>query len=158
MNHLQKDIDSLESERHHLRENLKAHSTKKGDTKQPITFGITNFFLENSEGFFRISFIFEKATDLLKQMFFLNFVDTTASTPFVAQELTILKKALHNERSERIKVQAAEMEKILKNLAPIHVPQPKDNRINDLEKDLMKVKHVSYFIEISSSIRYCLIK
>lgn len=39
MNHLQKDIDSLESERHHLRENLKAHSVKKGDTKQPITFG-----------------------------------------------------------------------------------------------------------------------
>lgn len=39
MNHLQKDIDPLESERHHLRENLKAHSVKKGDTKQPITFG-----------------------------------------------------------------------------------------------------------------------
>lgn len=39
MNHLQKDIDSLESERHHLRENLKAHATKKGDIKQPITFG-----------------------------------------------------------------------------------------------------------------------
>lgn len=39
MNHLQKDIDSLESERHHLRENLKAHSVKKGDIKQPITFG-----------------------------------------------------------------------------------------------------------------------
>lgn len=39
MNHLQKDIDSLESERHHLRENLKAHSAKKGDVKQPITFG-----------------------------------------------------------------------------------------------------------------------
>lgn len=39
MNHLQKDIDSLESERHHLRENLKAHSVKKGDVKQPITFG-----------------------------------------------------------------------------------------------------------------------
>lgn len=60
----------------------------------------------------------------------------------MAQELTILKKALHNERSERIKTQAAEMEKILKNLSPIHVPQPKDNRISNLEKDLMKVKHV----------------
>lgn len=34
------------------------------------------------------------------------------------------------------------MEKILKNLSPIHVPQPKDNRISNLEKDLMKVKHV----------------
>lgn len=69
-------------------------------------------------------------------------LDTTVSTPFVAQELTVLKKALHDERAERIKVQAAEMEKILKNLAPIHVPQPKDNRINDLERELMKVKHV----------------
>lgn len=35
------------------------------------------------------------------------------------------------------------MEKILKNLTPIHVPQPKDNRISELEKDLIKVKHVS---------------
>lgn len=61
----------------------------------------------------------------------------------MAQELTVLKKALHNERAERIRTQAAEMEKILKNLKPIHVPQPKDNRINELEKDLMKVKHVS---------------
>lgn len=61
----------------------------------------------------------------------------------MAQELTVLKKALHDERAERIKVQATEMEKILKNLAPIHVPQPKDNRISDLEKELMKVKHVS---------------
>lgn len=47
MNHLQKDIDSLESERHHLRENLKAHSTKKGDVKQPITFG-KRFFHNSS--------------------------------------------------------------------------------------------------------------
>lgn len=69
--------------------------------------------------------------------------DPSASPSFVAQELTLLKKALHDERSERIRVQATEMEKILKNLAPIYVPQPKDNRINDLEKDLMKVKHVS---------------
>lgn len=71
------------------------------------------------------------------------FTETNISTPFVAQELTVLKKALHNERSERIRIQAAEMEKILKNLTPIHVPQPKDNRINELEKDLIKVKHVS---------------
>lgn len=54
-----------------------------------------------------------------------------------------MKKALHDERAERIRIQATEMEKVLKNLAPIHVPQPKDNRIIELEKDLMKVKHVS---------------
>lgn len=60
----------------------------------------------------------------------------------MAQELTILKKALHDERAERIRIQATEMEKVLKSLTPIHVPQPKDNRINELEKDLLKVKHV----------------
>lgn len=68
--------------------------------------------------------------------------DTHVSTPFVAQELSILKKALHDERAERIRIQATEMERILKNLAPIHVPQPKDNRISELENELMKVKHV----------------
>lgn len=71
-------------------------------------------------------------------------LDPSASPSFVAQELTLLKKALHDERSERIRVQAVEMEKILKNLTPIYVPQPKDNRINELEKDLVKVKHVSF--------------
>lgn len=80
------------------------------------------------------------------------FTETNISTPFVAQELTVLKKALHNERSERIRIQAAEMEKILKNLTPIHVPQPKDNRINELEKDLIKVKHVSWNLEKASKI------
>lgn len=40
MNHLQKDIDSLESERINLREHLKTYSAKKGDTKQPVTFGM----------------------------------------------------------------------------------------------------------------------
>lgn len=79
-------------------------------------------------------------------------IETNVSTPFVAQELTILKKALHDERAERIRVQAAEMEKVLKSLAPIHVPQPKDNRIIELEKDLMKVKHVRFDIIVSESI------
>lgn len=61
----------------------------------------------------------------------------------MAHELTLLKKALHDERSERMRIQAAEMEKILKNLAPVNVPKPKDNRIIELEKDLIEVKHVS---------------
>lgn len=37
---MQKDIDSLESERINLREHLKTYSSKKGDTKQPVTFGM----------------------------------------------------------------------------------------------------------------------
>lgn len=41
MNHLQKDIDTLEMEKRDLRENLKVHGgTKKGDAKQTTTYGI----------------------------------------------------------------------------------------------------------------------
>lgn len=135
MNHLQKDIDQLEVERINLKENLKAHSTKKGDVKQPITFGKPKIILEIK--LFRTEFNNNQTFNDL----FVS-IETNVSTPFVAQELTILKKALHDERAERIRIQATEMEKVLKSLAPIHVPQPKDNRINELEKDLMKVKHV----------------
>lgn len=56
--------------------------------------------------------------------------------------MNLLKKALNDERTERMKVQAAEMMKTLNNLKPIHVPKTKDNRILELEKDLMQVKHV----------------
>lgn len=53
-----------------------------------------------------------------------------------------MKKAFNDERAERIKLQANEMSKVLSKLTPIYVPQVKDNRINDLEKELIKVKHV----------------
>lgn len=90
------------------------------------------------------SLLFSLKCNFQTQLFIDLFIsiETNVSTPFVAQELTILKKALHDERAERIRIQAAEMEKVLKSLTPIYVPQPKDNRINELEKDLMKVKHV----------------
>lgn len=43
MNHLQKDIDTLEMEKRDLRENLKVHGgTKKGDAKQSTTYGSGN--------------------------------------------------------------------------------------------------------------------
>lgn len=44
MDHLQNDIDSLESERGALREKLKVYSNKKGDLKATIAFG--KMFLE----------------------------------------------------------------------------------------------------------------
>lgn len=77
-------------------------------------------------------------------MSFLIFViaDITAGSPYIAQELSLLKKAFNDERSERLKLQASEMKSILNNLTPIYVPQPKDNRIMELEKDLAKVKYV----------------
>lgn len=70
-------------------------------------------------------------------------LDINASSPYIAQELDILKKALHHERDERMRVQANELHKTLKNLQHLHVPKLKDNKIDNLEKELHKVKHVS---------------
>lgn len=70
-------------------------------------------------------------------------LDITANSPYIVQELSLLKKAFNDERNERIKLQAAEMKKILGRLAPIYVPKPKDERIADLEKDLSKAKYVN---------------
>ena len=69
-------------------------------------------------------------------------LDITASSPYIAQELSLLKKAFNDERNERMQLQASEMKKVLSQLTPIHVPQPKDERINVLEQDLAKVKYV----------------
>ncbi|XP_021708546.1 dynactin subunit 1 isoform X3 [Aedes aegypti] len=68
-------------------------------------------------------------------------LDISASSPYIAQELSLLKKAFKDERSERLKVQANEYKKILANLEPLHVPQPKDERIEQLEQEITKVKH-----------------
>lgn len=70
-------------------------------------------------------------------------LDISASSPYIVQELSLLKKAYNDERSDRLKLQATELKKILDNLEPIYVPKPKDNRIDELEKQLHKVKYVS---------------
>lgn len=105
MDHLQTDIDSLESERGVLREKLKGYGNKKGDLKSTTAF------------------------------------DITASSPYIAQELSLLKKAFTNERDERLRLQALEYRNMLNQLEPIHVPQQKDERIIELEKDIAKVKY-----------------
>lgn len=114
MDHLQSDIDSLETERGALRDKLKVHSTKKSDLKTTTA------------------------------------LDITSSSPYIAQELDLLKKALNDERDERMKIQANEYQKILRNLKPLHVPKVKDNRIDALENELQKVKYVncSYIYKI----------
>jgi dynactin 1 len=73
-------------------------------------------------------------------------LDITASSPFIAQELLLLKKALNDEREERMKLQAEQYQKILRGLKPLHVPKIKDHRINALEDELRKVKYVSTVI------------
>lgn len=45
MDHLQNDIDSLESERGALREKLKVYNSKKGDLKASTAFGMGFIFV-----------------------------------------------------------------------------------------------------------------
>ncbi|XP_041766748.1 dynactin subunit 1 isoform X2 [Anopheles merus] len=68
-------------------------------------------------------------------------LDISASSPYIAQELSLLKRAFKDERAERLKVQANEYRKILAGLEPLHVPQPKDERIQELEQKITRVKH-----------------
>uniref|UniRef100_A0A182MM21 Dynactin subunit 1 n=1 Tax=Anopheles culicifacies TaxID=139723 RepID=A0A182MM21_9DIPT len=68
-------------------------------------------------------------------------LDISASSPYIAQELSLLKRAFKDERTERLKVQANEYRKILAGLEPLHVPQPKDERIQELEQKITRVKH-----------------
>ncbi|XP_050068192.1 dynactin subunit 1 isoform X3 [Anopheles maculipalpis] len=68
-------------------------------------------------------------------------LDISASSPYIAQELSLLKRAFKDERTERLKVQANEYRKILAGLEPLHVPQPKDDRIQELEQEITRVKH-----------------
>lgn len=71
-------------------------------------------------------------------------LDISASSPYIAQELSLLKKAYNDERTERLKLQANEFKKVLDNLEPIYVPKPKDQRIDELERELHRVKYVSF--------------
>lgn len=108
MDHLQSDIDYLETERGALREKLKGYNSKKGDLKTTTA------------------------------------LDITASSPYIAQELVLLKKALNDEREERMKLQAKELENTLKSLKPLHVPKVKDHRLNELDEELRRVKYVRH--------------
>ncbi|XP_058118563.1 dynactin subunit 1 [Anopheles ziemanni] len=105
MDHLQSDIDSLESEKSSLRDKLKTFSSRKVDLKTTTA------------------------------------LDISANSPYIAQELSLLKRAFKDERAERLKVQATEYRKILAGMEPLHVPQPRDDRIQQLEQEVTRVKH-----------------
>ncbi|KFB39612.1 AGAP004194-PA-like protein [Anopheles sinensis] len=68
-------------------------------------------------------------------------LDISANSPYIAQELSLLKRAFKDERAERLKVQATEYRKILAGMEPLHVPQPRDDRIQQLEQEVTRVKH-----------------
>lgn len=67
--------------------------------------------------------------------------DITPSSPYIEQELQLLKKAFVRERDERLKLQAKDYQKILSSLEPIHIPRPKDRRIDELDQKLTEIKH-----------------
>lgn len=96
--------------------------------------------LENDRGMLRDKLKgFSKKGDLKTT----TALDISASSPYIAQELILLKKALNDEREERMKLQAKELEKTLKSLKPLHVPKVKDTRLNELDDELRRVKYVS---------------
>jgi dynactin 1 len=70
-------------------------------------------------------------------------LDITASSPHIAQELTLLQKALKDERETRMQLQSQEYEKMLKSLAPLHAPKPRDAKLDALDDELRKVRYVS---------------
>jgi len=80
-------------------------------------------------------------------------LDITASSPYIAQELSLLQKALRSERDERMKIQAQDYEKILKNLKPLHVPKLRDPKLEALDDELRKVKYVSHCLNVIESKR-----
>ncbi|XP_013107248.1 dynactin subunit 1 [Stomoxys calcitrans] len=121
MDHLQSDIEALESEKINLREKLKltsGGSAKRSDS----SFLSTTAPSANSTN---TSFS----------------THTTGATPLIAEELQLLKHVFNSERNERLRLQAEQIKLKLKKFDPIFVPQPKDKRIIELEAELTKMKH-----------------
>ncbi|CAD7006230.1 unnamed protein product [Ceratitis capitata] len=117
LDHLQSDIEALESEKSTLREKLK---TTGGGPKR---FADSSLTTTSSSG---AAFAHH---------------GVTGSTPIIAEELQLLKTVLHNERNTRLRMQAQQIREKLKKFEPIHVPQPKDKRITELEGELTRMKH-----------------
>ncbi|XP_017488856.1 PREDICTED: dynactin subunit 1 [Rhagoletis zephyria] len=116
LDHLQSDIEALETEKSTLREKLKS----SGGTKR---FADSSLSTTGGSGAAYVSH------------------GVSGSTPLIAEELQLLKTVLHNERNARLRMQAQQIRDKLKKFEPIHVPQPKDKRITELESELTRMKH-----------------
>lgn len=112
--HLQSDINQLESERTSLREKLKTVNTKR--TTSPSESEDQNISSNLSSS-------------------------VVNSAPHIIDEMNLMKSLLREERSKRLHIQANDMKNKLKKLEPIFVPKPRDKRIIELEKELHKMKH-----------------
>ncbi|XP_030372447.1 dynactin subunit 1 [Scaptodrosophila lebanonensis] len=119
MDHLQSDIDALESEKSDLRDKLKLNSS--GGKSQISDLSGHNISTASSGN--------------------VSYTAPAGTAPMVAEELQLLKCAFNNERNERLRLQAQDMRAKLQQFEPIYVPQPQDQRINALESQLTKMKH-----------------
>lgn len=112
--HLQSDINQLESERTSLREKLKTVNTKRGNAHSESEDQTITPSMPSS---------------------------VISSAPHMAEEMSLMKSMLIEERNKRLHIQANEMKIKLKKLEPIFVPKPRDKRIIELKQELSKMKH-----------------
>lgn len=103
MDHLQADIDSLETERGELKEKLK-NFTKKAiaDTKSAAAASPSH----------------SPVSPVASQS-----IPPTNDSPFVMREITNLRHALRNQRNENIRLQAQLCKEKLDALSPLNVPK-----------------------------------
>ncbi|XP_023176808.2 dynactin subunit 1 isoform X1 [Drosophila hydei] len=123
MDHLQSDIDALESEKSDLRDKLKLNTSAGKSLTSDSHSSLHNL----------------SATGTSSAN--VSYTAPAGTAPLVAEELQLLKCAFNNERNERMRLQAQDMRAKLQQLEPIYVPQPQDQRINALESQLTKMKH-----------------
>ncbi|KAE8745790.1 hypothetical protein FOCC_FOCC007506 [Frankliniella occidentalis] len=116
MDHLQADIDSLESERGELKEKLK-NMTKKAiaDTKSASAPSPTHSPVSPDAG---------------------HSISVGNESPFLLQEINTLRLALRNQRNENVRLQSQLCKDKLDSLTPLPAPKSIDNR--DKVSDSMK--------------------
>ncbi|XP_034655972.1 dynactin subunit 1 [Drosophila subobscura] len=125
MDHLQSDIDALESEKSDLRDKLKLN-TSTGKNQSSDSHSQHSLSTAASAG--------PGSTNV-------SYTTPAGTAPAVAEEVQLLKCAFTNERNERLRLQAQDMRAKLSQFEPIHVPQPQDQRINALDSELTRMKH-----------------
>lgn len=129
LDHLQTDIDSLENERGEMREKLKMYSKKaliEGMSKSTSGSQLSSQLSTSTSG------------PTLPAM--------VRDSPLLVQEINNLKMALEWERNEKIRIQSADLKKKLSSLKPLaNFKKEADDKLNELFKEAMVLKHVSLF-------------
>lgn len=128
MDHLQSDIDALESEKSDLRDKLKLNST-------------TGKVQPGSESHSPHNISLSGNTSTAPGISNVSYSAPAGTAPVVAEEVELLKNAFNQERNQRLRLQAQDMRAKLSQFEPLHVPQPQDQRITALESELTRMKH-----------------